>query len=157
MLHLDTPLVLNEAAVLAPNLCDRFEDDDLQRIGTHCKLGYEQDEESRKTWLTRNEAGMNLALQVQEAKTFPWADCANVAFPLVTIAAMQFHARAYPAIVDGQRVVKMQMFGQDPTGELTARGERISTHMSWQLLHQDVAWEEQTDKAILNLSIVGTN
>jgi len=157
MLHLDTPLVLNEAAVLAANLCDRFDDADLQRIGTHCKMGYEQDEESRKTWLSRNEAGMDLALQVQKAKTFPWADCANVAFPLVTIAAMQFHARAYPAIVDGQRVVKMQTFGPDPTGELTARGERVSTHMSWQLLHQDEAWEEQTDKAILNVSIVGTN
>jgi len=29
--------------------------------------------------------------------------------------------------------------------------------MSWQLLYQDAAWEEQEDKAILNLSIVGTN
>jgi len=29
--------------------------------------------------------------------------------------------------------------------------------MSWQLLYQDKSWEDQEDKAILNLSIVGTN
>ena len=100
---------------------------------------------------------MNLALQVVEDKTFPWAGCANVAFPIVTIAAMQFHARAYPAIVAGDQIVKCTVFGDDPDGKHTATADRISTHMSWQLMYQDRAWEEQEDKAIFNLSIVGTN
>lgn len=157
MLKIDTPLTLDRAAVEASNLCDRFSDEDLQRIGQHCLMGWKQDEETREDWLKRNEAGMDLALQVQKAKTFPWENCANVAFPLVTIAAMQFHARAYPAIVDGNAVVKSHVYGPDPDGSKAARAERISTHMSWQLLHEDSPWEEQEDKAILNLSIVGTN
>ena len=80
---------------------------------------------------------------------------ANVNFPLVTIAAMQFHARAYPAIVNGSEIVKCATFGNDPAA--LDRSDRISQHMSWQLLYQDKPWEAQEDKAILNLSIVGTN
>ena len=157
MLKLDQYLTLDKKAILASNLCDRFSEDDLTRIGAECWAGYDRDEQSRASWMKRNEAGMDLALQIQKEKTFPWPGCANVAFPLVTIAAMQFHARAYPAIVGGDQVVKCAVFGQDPSGELTARAERVSTHMSWQLMYQDKAWEEQEDKAILNLSIVGTN
>lgn len=157
MLNLNEYLTLDQAAVTSANLCDRFDEQDLKSIGSYCGEGYDKDEESRRHWLTRNEAGMDLALQVQKAKTFPWPGSANVAFPLVTIAAMQFHARAYPALVSGDRVVKCTVYGPDPTGELNARAERISTHMSWQLLQQDTTWEEQEDKAILNLSIVGTN
>jgi len=157
MLKLDSPITLNEKAWLSPNLCDRFSSDDLTRIGIECHAGYERDEQSRAVWMKRNEAGMDLALQIQKDKSFPWPGCSNVAFPLVTIAAMQFHARAYPAIVGGSQIVKCAVFGEDPTGQITAHANRVSTHMSWQLLYEDKCWEEQEDKAILNLSIVGTN
>lgn len=157
MLKLDKYLTLNDAAIRSPNLCDHFDAADLQRIGEHCWAGYDRDERSRDAWMRRNEAGMDLALQIQKDKSFPWPGCSNVAFPLVTIAAMQFHARAYPAIVGDKEIVKCTVFGDDPTGEHTAHAQRVSTHMSWQLLYQDKCWEEQEDKAILNLSIVGTN
>lgn len=157
MLKLDRPLILDKAAINSPNLCGRFELNDLQRIGEVCHAGYLRDEASRHTWMKRNENGMDLALQIQKDKSFPWPGCSNVAFPLVTIAAMQFHARAYPAIVNGTDLVKCEVFGPDPDGQRQARADRISEHMSWQLLYQDKAWEEQEDKAILNLSIIGTN
>lgn len=157
MLKLESTIKLDKSAWLSPNLCDRFSDDDLVQIGLECHAGYERDEKSREHWMKRNEAGMDLALQIQKDKSFPWPGCSNVAFPLVTIAAMQFHARAYPAIVSGNQIVKCAVFGDDPTGEITAHADRVSTHMSWQLLYEDKCWEEQEDKAILNLSIVGTN
>lgn len=157
MLILDKPITLNARAIASPNLCELFDDADLVRIGVECKDGYTRDETSRSTWMKRNEAGMDLALQIQKDKSFPWPGCSNVAFPLVTIAAMQFHARAYPAIVNGTDIVKCAIFGDDADGSQAAHADRVSTHMSWQLLYQDKAWEEQEDKAILNLSIVGTN
>jgi len=157
MFTVDKPITLNAKAISSPNLCELIDPDDLKRIGEECFEGYTRDEQSRETWMKRNEAGMDLALQIQKDKSFPWPGCANVAFPLVTIAAMQFHARAYPAIVNGTEIVKCAVFGEDPDGQLNARANRISTHMSWQLLYQDKTWEDQEDKAILNLSIVGTN
>jgi len=157
MLKLARPITLDTAAINSPNLCDRFDAEDLKRIGEECHSGYLRDEQSRAVWLKRNEAGMDLALQVSRDKNFPWPGCSNVAFPLVTIAAMQFHARAYPAIVGEDQLVKVPVFGPDPDGSRTAQAERISTHMSWQLRYQDKDWEEQEDKSIFNLSIVGTN
>lgn len=156
MLELDTYIALTPAAIAAPNLCPRWEDTDLQRIGSYCNDGYLADEGSREGWLRRNEAGMDLALQVSKDKTFPWAGCANVAFPLVTIAAQQFHARAYPAIVSPEGIVKVKVFGEDPDGTKTARGEKVAEKMNYQLLYEDKAWEDQEDKTLLNVSIVGT-
>lgn len=157
MLTLDHYITLNEAAIKSPNLCDRFGEDDLKRIGMAVVDGYKRDKDSRRKWEERNEAGMDLALQIQKAKLFPWPNASNVAFPLVTIAAMQFHARAYPAIISGSRIAEYRVTGADPNGVETQRAQRISDHMSWQVLEQDQAWEEQHDRGLLNLAIVGTN
>ena len=155
MLTIEKPLTLDQAAISSSNLVDQFDESDLDRIGIECHTGYTRDEFSRRSWMKRNEAGMDLALQIQGDKTFPWPGCANVAFPLVTIAAMQFHARAYPAIVNGTDIVKCTVLGDAP--EAVDQAKRVSEHMSWQRLYQDKSWEEQEDKSILNLSIVGTN
>jgi len=155
-MNLENKLTLDVATIRSPNLTDQFTDNDLALIGHHCKMGYEQDLASRSDWMRRNEAGMDLALQIQKDKSFPWAGCANVAFPIVTIAALQFHAQAYPAIVDGNQVVKCETFGSQDE-KVVARAERVSTHMSWQVLYQDRSWEDQADKGLFNLSIVGCN
>src|ERR1035437_887643 len=116
MLTLTKKLTLNEAAIRSANLCDHFDEDDLQAIGNHCWEGYDRDNKSRARWYKRTEAAMDLALQIQKDKSFPWPGCANVAFPLVTIAALQFHARAYPAIINGTSVVQCRTAGPDPDG-----------------------------------------
>src|SRR5258706_4914735 len=101
MLNLDQKLTLNVGAIDASNLCDRFSGEDLKRIGRWVVDGYKRDKTSRAKWEQRNAAAMDLAMQIQTSKNFPWANCSNIAFPLVTIATMQFHATAYPAIISG--------------------------------------------------------
>jgi chaperonin GroES len=127
-------------------------------LGKLAKLvieGYELDKRSRSAWETRTQAAMDLALQVTEAKSWPWANAANVKLPLITTAAIQFHARAYPAIVPGQQIVKGVPTGADPQGVKMERGDRIGKHMSYQVLEEMPDWEEDTDKLLLNVSIVG--
>ena len=51
----------------------------------------------------------------------------------ITTAALQFNARAYPAIVPSGDMVKVKVHGADPDGAKVARGDRIAAHMSWQL------------------------
>lgn len=154
--NLKARLVINEELMNAPNLTDRFDDEDLKTIGGVVYDGYQKDENSRTAWARRNEAGMDFALQVQKDKNWPWQGCSNVIFPLITIAALQFSSRAYSNIVSGPDVVRMRTIGDDPTGQLTKRSERISTHMSWQVLEQDTSWEDQHDKLFINEAIVGT-
>lgn len=157
MLTLQADFKLTPETIKSPNLCSHFTDSDLTTIGAECSRGYQADLLSRRDWQARNEAGMNLALQVAESKSFPWQDCSNVKFPLITIAALQSHARMYPALVTESDLVKTKIWDADPQGVLHATGERISATMTWQLTEEDTAWVGQTDQQLLNLSIVGTN
>ncbi len=157
MLHLETKLVIDSEVRAAKNLCDRFTDKDLSDLGRYCFKGYEQDLASRAGWQQRTDAAMDLAMQISTAKNFPWPGCSNVIFPLLSIAAMQFSARSYSNIIQGTEVVKYRVIGEDPTGDLTRRANRIGCHMSWQVTEQDQEWEEQHDKELINLSIVGLN
>lgn len=155
MLNLKARITITPDVTLSPNLCDRFEEDDLKSIGEWMHELYNRDVASREKWRKRTELAMDLAMQVQKDKTWPWQGCSNIVFPLVTIAAMQFHSRAYPAIVNGRRVVQCQVWSADPQGTEKIRADKVSKHMSWQLLEQDESWEEELDTALLNLAIVG--
>jgi len=155
-LTLDRTLEFDEETIKSPNLCDQFEQVDLDRIGAWIWDGYNRDKMSRSTWERRMEAAMDLAMQVQKDKTWPWPGCSNVVFPLVTIGALQFSAQAYPQIVQGNRVVRYRVIGSDG-GEVRKRATRISRHMSWQVLEEDESWEEQHDRMLINLAIVGCN
>jgi chaperonin GroES len=156
MENLTNSITIDEETINSPNLCDRFTEEDLKCIGSWAADRYRRDIQSRERWYNRNKAGMDLAMQVQKNKTFPWPNCSNIAFPLVTIAALQFHARAYPAIVNGRNPVKCQIFGPDPDGNARLRSNAIAEHMNFQLLELDSGWEEDTDRALLNVSIIGT-
>lgn len=155
-LNLDHHITINKETIDSANLCDRFTDEDLLKIGAHVKECFDRDVQSRTSWSERSESAMDLAMQVYKSKSFPWPNCSSVAFPLITIAALQFHSRAYPAIISGRNVVKARVIGPDPTGELQQRANRISKHMSWQLLEQDRNWEEEMDRALISVPIVGT-
>lgn len=154
MLNLTGKLHLSRATVESPNLTGKFNPEDLARIGEWVHAGYERDKFSRIRWEQRMEAAMNLALQVQEAKNWPWPDCSNIAFPLITIAALQFHSRAYPMIVQGSQIVRYKVWGAG-TPQDAQRALRIGTFMSWQLLEEDEDWEEQHDRMLIQLPIVG--
>lgn len=155
MLNLEKHLTLSKEVILSPNLADRFEDVDLSRIGGLVWEGYDHDKTSRLGWEKRMQAAMDLAMQVQQAKNFPWPGASNVIFPLVTIASLQFSARSYASIIQGTNVVRYRTIGQaDAAG--VDRAKRIGKHMSWQVLEQDEAWEEQHDRLLINLAIVGS-
>jgi len=156
MLILDKHLSLGKATIESPNLTGYFGQKDLDAIGGWVFDGYVADKQSRAKWEKRTEAAMDLAMQLQKAKNFPWPNCSNIAFPLVTIGAMQFHSKAYPAIISGTEIAEMRVIGADPTGHETERALRVSRHMSYQVLEEDQPWEEQHDRLLLNLAIVGS-
>ncbi len=156
MLKLDKYIKLDDEAIQSPNLTSRFSTEDLDKIGAEVHAGYLRDKQSRYKWERRTQAAMDLALQVTKEKSFPWPNASNIAFPLITIAALQFHSRSYPAILSSTEVVKCRVVGEDPTSEKTARAERISCHMSYQVLEEDRGWEEGHDRLLINLPIVGT-
>ena len=139
------------------NLAQDLTEEQLIKIGKDVVSGYETDLDSRKPWEKDLKNWTELALQVSSEKTYPWPNAANIKYPLLATAAMQFAARAYPTLVPSNgQVVKCKVVGSDPSGEKTNRADRISTHMSYQILEQMEGWEEDMDKLLIALPISGT-
>jgi chaperonin GroES len=145
-----------DIALQAKNLAESIDDDELKKIAEECFRGYEDDESSRKQWVMATKEWLKLAGQITEKKTYPWPDASNIKFPLISTAAMQFSARAYPSLVpaDGN-IVQAQIWGNDPDGTKTDKGNRIGKYMSWQLMQDLDYWEEDMDKLLLQVSVVG--
>jgi chaperonin GroES len=137
------------------NLADGMKDEDLAKIGSEVVKDFEQDLASRKKWEEQHDQWMKLAIQVIENKSWPWLHASNVKYPLLATSAMQFQARSYPTLVTAPNVVKSRVIGEDPTGEKAKRAERISKHMSYQVLEEMENWDEDMDKACFILPIVG--
>jgi chaperonin GroES len=146
-----------EKILNAVNIAEDLDDHQKHMIGKTVVDGFETDLASRKPWEKDLESWTKLALQVADTKTFPWTGAANIKYPLLATAAMQFAARAYPTLVPSNgKIVKCRVIGADPTGEKSARADRISTHMSYQLMEQMDGWEEDMDKLLISLPIAGT-
>jgi len=158
-MELDVKLNINKL-INAPNIADLLDERDLTTIGFRVINEFNLDKESRIQWEKRVENAMKLALQVSEAKSFPWTNASNIKFPLVTIAALQFHSRAYPALIPSDQVVKVDhdaSTNPDPrvVKEIEDRNTRVEKHMSYQLLRQDDNWESEMDKVLITVPIVG--
>ena len=139
------------------NIAKDLDEDQLIKIGNQVVSGYETDCDSRKPWEEDLKNWTDLALQVTSTKTFPWPNAANIKYPLLATAAMQFAARAYPTLIPSNgKLVKCRVIGSDMDGQKTARANRISTHMSYQLLDEMDGWEEDMDKLLISLPIAGT-
>ena len=134
----ETRLKIDKDWVESPNLTGKLSEHDLGLISTLCWDGFAKDKASRKDWEERNNAGMDLAMQVQAAKNFPWPNCSNIIFPLVSIASLQFSTRSYANLIRGTQIFKYRVVG-DRTPATLQRAKLISRHMSWQVLEEDQA------------------
>lgn len=153
-IQLETQLNLADL-VKAPNIGELLSRKECDDIARWVKDGYENDVSSRKDWADRNAEALKLALQVREEKTEPWTGCSNVKFPLVTIAAINYHARAYPLLINTDNLVTCKVYGPDPDGKRYDIAQRIGAHMTWQNVEQMPEWESEHDKAILIQGILG--
>jgi len=140
----------------AVNIAEKLDHDTLKKIGNEAAEGFEVDLMSRDIWERKIDDYTRLAQQIQEQKAYPWPKSSNVKYPLLSTAAMQFAARAYPTLVpsDGHLVLG-QVIGKDPDDKKQEQADRISTYMSYDIMHQMDGWEEGMDKLLIMLPIVG--
>jgi chaperonin GroES len=139
------------------NIAKELDQDLLNKIGNEAFEGFTHDLQSREEWDRHIDEWIKLAKQTIEPKTYPWPRASNVKYPLLSTAAMQFAARAYPSLVPANgRVVNAKAIGKDPTGQKSQVAEAVSLYMSWQLLREMDGWEEEMDKLLIMLPIVGT-
>lgn len=167
-------------AIDQSNIADFFNDSTLKEIAADCLANYEIDNNNFKPRRDRIEELYKLALQVKEEKNYPFTGASNIKYPLLTKAALSFAEMALQAIVRDDSVVKSRIIGSDEgtdtikdakgadmidpdthqpmkvnAGQKGRRGKRVATFMSNQVLEKMDGWEDDMDKLVHIIPIVG--
>jgi chaperonin GroES len=137
------------------NIAEHLDDDQVDQIGTTLLTEVRTDIDSRKDWLDRVENWIELATQVTKEKSHPWPGASNIKYPLLQTAAVQFHARAFPALLGNTTPVRGKVIGRDPMGIKANRADRVGTFMSYQVLYDMKDWVDDMDRALLILPLLG--
>ncbi len=145
-----------ETMVEQVNIAESLSDKKLDDISKTCYDGYLKDKQSRTDWEKSMTEWIKMATLVKETKMFPWPKSSNVKYPIVATAAMQFSARAYPTLIPSDGLIaRCKVIGSDPDGKKAERAERIGKFMSWQLLNDMTGWEDDMDKLLIMLPVLG--
>lgn len=152
------PLTLQDIvqhALDGGNVADLIDDKALAGWGQDVLRDFEEDFSDNSAWRAQREAAMKATTQTDEKKSTPWPGAANVKYPLLTTASMQFSARTYSAIVPGKTIVRAMVTGDDPEDAKRQRGERVAEHMSYQILEEIEGWEDDMDALLTALPTDG--
>ena len=144
-----------EELVSNPNIAEDLDKEILAEIGDDLCSKIKNDDDSRSEWLESNDKWLKLASQVMEDKNNPWPNASNVKYPLLTLAAVQFHARSLPSLINSSRPVMAKTVGQDPQGLKRKRANRVSKYMSYQVMEQMEEWLDDFDRLLMALPIIG--
>lgn len=134
---------------------EKGEGPSLDTLAEDVISGFEADWDSRKDWMEANQMWLDLVLQYVEHKTWPWPNASNIKFPLISMAALAFQSRVYPVMVHSTNLVRCLPVGGH-SSENYDRAKRVAAHLNYQLLEQMEEWEEQTDRMLFILPIIGT-
>ena len=145
-----------EKLIKSPNIASLLDDAQLNDLGREVFADFLLDLSSRTEWEARVVKSVDLALQVQQKKNFPWNNSSNVKFPIITIAALQFLARV-SLMTTGRKIVRAEVLGNDTTGRKTLQAARISNHMSMQLTTEVPNWVDHDEQVKLAACIIGAS
>jgi chaperonin GroES len=144
----DLPMMANIASIL--------DDDKLSKLASQCIEGYKIDKDSRADKEQAWDAADDAFKLKREGKSYPFQNAANVKYPMLLEAAIDFQSRAMPAVINNGKVWKSKVIGSDPQGVKSQQGYRVETYMNWQVLERDDQWTDETDKLMLQIPIYGS-
>jgi chaperonin GroES len=134
------------------NLAVDLDKAQLKKIGQQVVEDFNSDIGSRANWEKRQTNFIRLFTGYREDKTWPWNKSANISIPLLSSAAMQFHARAFEALVPAKGVVKVI----NTDGKALDQSKRVEKHMNYQLSLEIPDWQASMDECLLMLPLAGT-
>ncbi len=139
------------------NIAEDLDEKTLDEIAASVIAGYRLDEESRTEWKAWMDKAFDLLKHTAGNKNSPWEGSANIKYPLIMGSCIQFNARTNPEIIRDDKVVEVRLMSDDdPQHMLSNRADRLSKHMSYQLLVQSKHWIRDTDKLLMMLPMMGT-
>ena len=127
----------------------------LAEMGKIVREEYNIDKSSRTEWEENTARSVKLFSTFMRAKNYPWPNSSNVCLPFLSIASIQFQARAYDALIPAKEVVKVLNTDFNNKDEVE-RADRVGKYMNYQLLYKMDDFEENMDKTLMQLPLEGS-
>jgi chaperonin GroES len=138
------------------NIADSLNEEQLGDIASVVYDSYEVDKESRSEWNELMKDSFELVEPNGQSKNTPWENASNVKYPLITGSCIHFNSAIISEVIKNDKVVEARLMApDDDLHQKSNRAERISDHMSYQLLGQSDNWVRDTDKMMMTLPMVG--
>ena len=135
------------------NLVLKLDEDEQKAIVNEVIENYGVDVSAREEWVEKRNRWFELwACKPDPGRKLPWRGAANVSLPLTASAIQQFASRAYMSIFGADDVLKI--LPTEPND--TNRARRVERFMNWQLVVDMEEYEENWDRMLHELPIVGT-
>lgn len=161
------------------NILPLLKQEQIDDVARKVKLAFELDQQSNQERIRQLQQIVDLAMTIAEQKTFPWEGAANAIYPIIAQAAIEFGASCYPQLIQDGEVVKPRIIGDDNGKPVTINGvpqinpqtnqpemqgvgaklemgKRVCQMMNYQFLEEMYWWENDIDKAVHALPVVGT-
>lgn len=109
------PSKLKEIVNHDGNLCEMFNDNELAEHYSRVNSGIDDDRNSMERYLKKYESAIRRAKLIPEhdKKNFPFKDASNVVMPYLFDAALDFNARAAPALLERSDICYIKVNGKD--------------------------------------------
>jgi chaperonin GroES len=138
------------------NVAEGLDKEQLDAIGRMVLDHYDTDQGSRSDWEEAYLKALDMAGQKIEAKNKPWKGAANIKYPLLTNACLQFNARVVPALIPNAEPVGAGFVGVDPDGQKQQLAKMVARHMNYQLMTEMTEWESEMDTMLMSIALSGT-
>lgn len=131
----------------------------LTEMGQVVCQEFDFDKASRKDWEDMAADMLKLFTSFMFPKTEPWDGCSNINLPLLSTATLQFHARAYDALIPARNVAQvLPTLGHDDRHNKneSERADRVEKYLNVQLLYEMEEFEDGMDRMLMQLPIFGS-
>lgn len=136
-------LKLEDILSFPTNIAKLLEDSQKEGIYEYCNTRYEDLVAIRTPRNEKLRQANEEALQIYKPKDFPWPKAANVKYPLITNACIDFASRIFPAVWQDGDVVKTKFYKKHPNYEA---GDRIARYLNYYLNERVPGWADNLDK-----------
>jgi chaperonin GroES len=145
-----------EVRNLVPDLLKRKDGaDELSKIGDLVIENYKTDLDSRQQWEIMHAEWLRMYFQTDKPVNPPWTGSSNESIPVLAEAVTQFSARSYKAIFPTGKLLSAVPIGA-PDPHSRQRGNRVATHMRWQILYKMPNYKRNKKRLLRSLALHGS-
>lgn len=127
---------------------------ELEAIGEKVYKDFILDKKSMEEWLEQSKEAMDLCLMNKPAMSVDGK--ANISYPLLATAVMQFTARSVPEMTNGGKAAKPKVLGRDPDGLKFRKGYRVCTALNYDIQEVMPNWFRERELLHTQLAVCGS-